>query len=159
MTDRSTVQSTFTLERTYPVSPARVFHAWTDLGAKQRWFGGPGESGTEHTLDARVGGREALRTTLPDGGGEVRFDAIYFDVVQDERLIYSYDMHMGGKRISVSLAVVELQPDGDGTRLVVTEHGAYLDGLDTPQSREEGTAFLLDQLGTSLPEREAASAS
>ena len=37
-----------------------------------------------------------------------------------------------------------------GTRLTYTEQGAYLDGLDTPEQREEGTAQLLDALGASL---------
>jgi dihydrofolate reductase len=37
-------------------------------------------------------------------------------------------------RISVSLATVELAPEGAGTRLVFTEQCAFLDGHDTPNS-------------------------
>ena len=47
---------------------------------------------------------------------------------------------------------IELQPDGDGTRLVFTEQGAFLDGFDDPGLRERGTADLLDALGASLIE-------
>ena len=53
------------------------------------------------------------------------------------------------RKLSVSLATVELEAAGAGTRLSITEQGAYLDGLDDG-SRKRGTAFLLDRLGASL---------
>jgi hypothetical protein len=59
-------------------------------------------------------------------------------------------MHLDDQRISVSLGTLELEPDGDGTRLTYTEQGAYLDGLDTPDQREQGTGGLLDALGEEL---------
>jgi len=37
-----------------------------------------------------------------------------------------------------------------GTRLVLTEQGVFLDGLDTAAQREEGTRSLLDALGVVL---------
>jgi uncharacterized protein YndB with AHSA1/START domain len=36
MTDRSVTHSTFVVERSYDASPARVFAAWADPGAKAR---------------------------------------------------------------------------------------------------------------------------
>ena len=62
----------------------------------------------------------------------------------------TYDMTMGGERISVSLATIEFKPAGKGTRMVVSEYGAFLDGLDTVAQREEGTISLIDQLGKFL---------
>jgi hypothetical protein len=53
----------------------------------------------------------------------------------------------------VSLTTVEVRPDGDGTRLVFTEHGAFLDGLEDPAEREHGTGVLLDGLAAFLDER------
>jgi uncharacterized protein YndB with AHSA1/START domain len=78
------------------------------------------------------------------------FDAVYHDVVENERLVYSYVMHLDDKKISVSLATMELVPEGTGTRLSVTEQGAFLDGYDDAGSREHGTGLLLDALGASL---------
>ncbi|MBV8652023.1 MAG: SRPBCC domain-containing protein, partial [Alphaproteobacteria bacterium] len=72
------------------------------------------------------------------------------DIVPDERIIYSYDMHLDDKRISVSLATIELKPAGAGTRLVFTEQGVFLDGYDDAGSRERGTQGLLDKLGAWL---------
>jgi hypothetical protein len=40
-----------------------------------------------------------------------------------------------------------IKPKGAGTRLVVTEKGAFLDGYDDAGSRERGTGLLLDRLG------------
>ena len=57
---------------------------------------------------------------------------------------------MGDARISVSLATIELTPTSEGTKLVLTEAGAFLDGHDTPEQREGGTGSLLDALGNTL---------
>lgn len=57
-------------------------------------------------------------------------------MIPTERLVYSYEMHMGDRKISVSLAVFELKAVGQGTQLRLTEHGAFLDGYDDAGSRE-----------------------
>jgi len=60
-------------------------------------------------------------------------------------------MHLNEAKISVSLATMELKPEGPGrTTLKVTEQGAFLDGYDDDGSRERGTSFLLDRIGESL---------
>jgi hypothetical protein len=59
-------------------------------------------------------------------------------------------MYLDDARMSVSLATVELQPEGGRTRLVFTEHDAFLDGLEAPGLREQGTRDLLEALGREL---------
>jgi uncharacterized protein YndB with AHSA1/START domain len=145
MTDRSITHSTFSIERIYDASPARVFAAWADPVAKARWFGGP----SDHELDFQVGGREINRGG-PDGGPVYTFDSRYQDIVPDERIVYTYEMHLDDTRISVSLATVEFRPQDSGTRLVFTEQGAFLDGHDTPEDREQGTNGFLEALDAEL---------
>jgi uncharacterized protein YndB with AHSA1/START domain len=147
---RSVVHATFRIERTYDAPPSLVFRALSDKAAKDRWFGG-GDSFTalEREMDVRPGGRERLRGRWKSGM-ETMFDAVYFDVVPDTRLVYCYEMTLDGRKISVSLATMEIIETGTGTRLVVTEQGAFLDGYDDAGKREEGTGFLLDRLGASL---------
>jgi uncharacterized protein YndB with AHSA1/START domain len=70
--------------------------------------------------------------------------------VPEERIIYSYVMHLNERKISASLATFEFHKAGAGTRLVMTEHGAFLDGYDDAGSRERGSNFLLDALGRSF---------
>jgi uncharacterized protein YndB with AHSA1/START domain len=142
--ERSTTQSTFVIERTYDASPRRVFDAWADPLAKAQWFGPPEKP--DYSLDFRVGGREHLAVRTPDGS-IFTLDAVYQDIVPERRIIHAYDMHKDDVRISVSLATVEIEPRGEGTRLTLTEHGVYLDGHDTPQQREHGTIELMDALG------------
>jgi uncharacterized protein YndB with AHSA1/START domain len=67
MTSRSTEHGTFTITRTYPVPPARVFAAWATKEAKARWFGAAGEVNDGLELDFRVGGTEINRGGPPDG--------------------------------------------------------------------------------------------
>jgi uncharacterized protein YndB with AHSA1/START domain len=148
---RSVVHATFDLKRTYDAPVARVWRALTDEHAKQKWFGGsPGQwELLERHMDVRPGGRERLKGRW-DGGVVSTFDALYYDVIENERLVYAYEMHMGDKKISVSLATMQLKADGAITTLSVTEQGAFLDGYDDAGSREHGTGILLDTLGASL---------
>jgi uncharacterized protein YndB with AHSA1/START domain len=149
MTERSVEHATFVIERTYDASPARVFAAWADPTAKGRWFGASEEAAGEYELDFRVGGREVNRGGGPDGQ-IYTYAALYQDIVPDHRIVYTYDMRRDDTRISVSLATVEFKPAGPGTRLIFTEHGAFLDGEDKPSYREQGTGDLLDALGAEL---------
>jgi uncharacterized protein YndB with AHSA1/START domain len=150
MTERSTVHDNFTLERHYAATPARVFRAFADPDAKALWFAGPpGITPEEATFDFREGGRETLVNVMP-GGERMGFYATYIDIVPDHRIVYSYEMTMDGRRISVSVATIELRAAGDGTDLALTEQGVYLDGLDQPKFRRDGTEHLLTALGESL---------
>jgi uncharacterized protein YndB with AHSA1/START domain len=145
----SVEHGTFALERTYDAPPGRVFAAWADPEAKGQWFGG-----VDFSLDFRVGGRET-NGGGPDGGPFYRYDATYRDIVPDERIVYTTDMYVDDRIMSVSVATVEFARDGGGTRLVLTEHGAFLDGLETAAQREHGTGELLDKLGAVLAQTPA----
>ena len=150
---RAVVHGMFHLERTYDAPVARVWRALTDEAAKQKWFGGTRGHWEliERRMDVRVGGSERLKGRW-EGGVVSTFDAIYHDVVPNERLVYSYEMHLDEKKISVSLATLQLAATGGKTTLKVTEQGAFLDGYDDAGSREHGTGQLLDALGASLKE-------
>jgi uncharacterized protein YndB with AHSA1/START domain len=147
---RSVVHATFSLQRIYDASPAQVFRALSDKAAKARWFeGGDGWTVIEREMDVRPGGRERAKGRWPSGM-ITTFDAVYFDIVPNQRLVYTYEMHLDDRKISVSLATIELDAAGAGTRLAITEQGAFLDGYDDAGSREHGTGLLLDRLGASL---------
>ncbi|QND51313.1 polyketide cyclase [Phyllobacterium sp. 628] len=150
MTNRSVKHDTFVIERNYAATPARVFFALSDKTAKSKWFAGPDEmSAAKFEMDFRVGGREINRGG-PKDGPVYTYDAVYQDIVPDQRIIYTYDMYIDDKRISVSVATLELKPEGTGTKLVLTEQGAFLDGLDDAGQRRGGMEDLLDALGASL---------
>lgn len=144
------VHGSFTLERQLPAPPATVFHAFTNLEAKSRWFaGGTGQQILARRMEAKPGGREHVHGRWADGTESI-FDAVYFEAIPNRRLVYAYEMHLNGVRISVSLATLELTPEGAGTRLTVTEQGSFLDGYEDKGAREHGTGFLLDRLAHAL---------
>lgn len=152
MSDRSTQLDSFVIDRRLAAPPARVFAAFADRTRKARWFGCvDGWEVAEHTLDFRVGGREVWRGG-PPGGVPHQNDTFYHDIVPDERIVWSYAMQVGDRRISVSLATVELSADGTGTRLRFTEQGVYLDDYDGAADRVRGTKDLLDNLERALRE-------
>jgi uncharacterized protein YndB with AHSA1/START domain len=145
MTDRSTIQATFTVEQAIAAAPARVFHAYSDAATKAKWFGGPPQAGAQVSLDFREGGQE-LNVGAPGDGPVYGFYGRFHDIVPNERIVSTYEMTMDGVRISVSLVTAEFKPQGAGTRLVHTEHAVFLDGRDTAEIRHGGTVSLLQAL-------------
>jgi len=153
MTERTAVHDTFRIERHYPARPERVWKALSDKEAKARWFAGPsGEWDLlEHTFDFRVGGHERALGRFASGV-ESDFNGWIHDIVDGERIVTAYTMHIDGRQISVSLGTMEIGPAEGGTRLVYTEQAVFLDGQDNVDQRREGTEELLDALGRSLSE-------
>jgi uncharacterized protein YndB with AHSA1/START domain len=147
----SVVHGSFTIERELPHTPERVFAAWSEPKAKAAWFSGPGGQWTplEREMDFRVGGRERAKGRW-QSGVVTDFQAHYLDIVPLRRIVYAYNMHVDEKKISVSLATIQFESMNKGTRLIVTEQGAFLDGYDDAGSRERGTGSLLDALARSL---------
>ena len=136
----------FTIERRYDAAPERVFRAFSDRDAKQRWMGCEDvRAPIIETLDFRVDGREISRGRGADGA-EHLFEGTYLDIVPGRRFVFVFVMHVGGRKLSASIASVEVLPDGDGARLIFSEQGVYF-GEDGWAEREEGTAFGMDQLG------------
>lgn len=151
MSLRSVVYASFTITRQWKAAPARVFQAFADEQKKKLWFGG-GDAWEPlgHSFDFRVGGQEQESGRFKQSGVVSSFDCVYLDIVENERIIYSYTMHLDDRKISVSQACIELRPENGGTKLVLTEYGDFLDGYDDAGSREYGTNFLMDALAKTL---------
>ena len=149
MSDHTVAHGTFVVDRTYNHPVAKLWAALVRSGQevqvvrrRQR------HAGKRLRVQARRTRRHrpAIFPVAPASS----FDVLYQDIVPNSRIVYNYDMHMDDKKISVSLASVEFWPDGKSTRMKLTEYGLFLDGLDTVAQRREGTAALMDQLGTFL---------
>jgi uncharacterized protein YndB with AHSA1/START domain len=150
MTDRSVTHATFVLEHAYPVPPARVFDAWADPAVKTRWFTGAFDpAATPMTMDFRVGGTEQT-VSRTDGGPVIVYEGLFRDIVPGERIVVANWIDVDGQRISVSQFTAEFRAEGNGSRLVVTEQGAYLDGHDSPDSRAIGIRAQLQALDAAL---------
>jgi uncharacterized protein YndB with AHSA1/START domain len=154
VTERSQIHATFVIERTYLVPVEAVWHALSDNDARDQWFGaGDAFDVQEKTHEFRVGGHGTEEGQWHQGPRS-RFTSTYTDIVDLQRIVFTYDMWVEERHMSTSLTTIALEPDGEHTRLTYTEQGVHFDGLDSPEGREEGTKGLLDQLGAYLTRRQ-----
>lgn len=146
MTELSVVHATFTIERTFKAPPARVFAAFSKPATKRRWFAeGFGMRVDEFSLDFRVGGRETFLIT-PEDGSSIANESVYQDIVPGRRIVCAFTMATEGKPFSASLGTFQLEPAGDGTKLIFTEQAAFFEGGDNARQRKGGWAQLFDKL-------------
>ncbi|MHC4099616.1 MAG: SRPBCC family protein [Planctomycetota bacterium] len=66
----------------------RLFEAWSDADQYRRWAWGQLGSGTEATVECRVGGQYRVSTKRPDGGAW-SFWGEFLECVPNERLVYT----------------------------------------------------------------------
>ncbi|XDD47626.1 SRPBCC family protein [Leptospira sp. WS39.C2] len=155
MNESHVINKMFSIERILPASKERVFGAWSNADSKRRWFSCHDDWKTEEfSLDFQIGGKETNLVLTPLGSRHV-FDATFYDIVPNERIVYVYGMYMNEQRISVSLVTVLFDSLIEGrTRMVFTEQIVILDqnfgdGVsfnDQISGRVEGTNAGFDRL-------------
>lgn len=155
MSNHTEVHATFTLERHYPVPLAKVWSAFADPDVKRRWFGSEEFVDVERTEDFAVGGVAVADGRLGPDGPLSQFRATYTDIIENERIVYTYDMWLDGTHASTSITTIVFEAAEDGTHLTFTEQGVHLDGVHGPgpeaaAGREQGTGELLDKIGALL---------
>jgi uncharacterized protein YndB with AHSA1/START domain len=87
---------------------AEAKNVWGDTGDLEPAEGAAGAA----EFDFRPGGRERFGFKWSDT--TYRYDALYYDIVPGQRIIYSYEMYADEARISVSVATIEFAKNGDG---------------------------------------------
>lgn len=148
-TSRTQTHATFVIERDYAAPLDSVWAAFADADVKSRWFGPDDIQDPEVSEDFRVGGIAINHGTMD--GRRSEFKAVYTDIVDRERIVYSYDMWSDGVHASTSITTIVFEPTAEGTHLTFTEQGVHLDGVHGPgpeaaAGREHGTAWLLDRI-------------
>lgn len=149
------VHSTFVIERSYPKSLEKVFSAFADPAKKRRWFAmGDNHEIEIYELDFRVGGVERYQARMtqssPFPGFVLASEIRYLEIEANRRIVTASTMSFGGKVISAALVTVELVQSAEGAELICTHQGAFFEGADGPQMREQGWRTLFEQLGQEL---------
>jgi len=155
MTNTAAVHGNFTIERRYPVPASKVFAACSDPKLKKSWYA---ESDTHEIKafesDFRIGGAERLTYSFgpdtPFPGVELSNEGIFHDIVDQQRIVSSSRMAIGGKPISVALETIEISQVNGETKLTCTFQRVFFEGADGPVMREQGWHDLLERLARAL---------
>lgn len=161
-TQQQTVNhSTFTLERSIPTTPERVFSAFSDRAKKIRWYAdGATMKVVKFEMDFRVGGKDTVRYQTPPEsplkGVILSNDTYYLEIQPNRRIVIAYTMGRetaGENRpFSASLATFELIPTDSGTDILFTEQSSFFEDADGPEMRKAGWTGLLNKLVAALAE-------
>lgn len=144
-----------TLERRIPAARDRVFAAWTQPELLRRWSAPEGLTIEDGATDLRVGGGWRVVMAEPDGTRHEAFGT-YREIAAPERLAYTHAWKSDAGASPETVLTIELEPEADGTRLVLTQAG-----FPSPESRDghrDGWSSALDHLQALFASTDAASA-
>ena len=138
--------------RRFAAAPDRVWAACTRPELLQRWFSPKPFRDCVVEADVRVGGRFFFR--MAGEPGTFAAEGTYREVDEPRRLVLTWTWVEGPPDQPpdgvTSLVTFDLEPDGDGTRLMLTHEG--LPDLEQADSHEEGWAETFEKLARLLEE-------
>lgn len=114
--------NTIKLHRVLRATPERIYRAFLDADAMNKWLPPNGFTGRVHHVDAKVGGGYKMSFTNFTTGKNHSFGGTYVELVPDERIVYTDkfdDPNLPGEMRSTIL----LKKVPCGTELNITQEG------------------------------------
>ncbi|KQR78503.1 ATPase [Burkholderia sp. Leaf177] len=130
-----------TLQRRINASPAKIFAAWTEPSQLVKWMHPANNNVIRAEMDVRVGGRFRIVMRTP-AGEEHDVSGVFKEVVQDEKLVYTWAWRSTPER--ESLVTFTLRRDGELT-LLTLKHEQFFDET-ARDNHESGWNEILDGL-------------
>ncbi len=129
-----------------PANPDQVFAAYAEVNQRMEW-GAPSDNTAliYDQAEFREGGEDVFRCgskSNPDIHGATR----YLDIVPNRRIVSTETITVEGRHVCASLVTLELNPDGDRTKLKTTIQLASFVGQHMVEGHESGTNASLDNL-------------
>lgn len=145
----------FTVPLELPATPDRIWPLFSELPLRKKWVRMPGPSSSAtHDLDFRVGGGERVTNTFTSGGKSETLEnrSTFYDIVPNERIVFSYQAAVADLLRWVALVTVALgRGDDNGTHLDWTEQYSFINvstpgGVDDVKHLVGGTRLRLNGL-------------
>ena len=141
----------FTITRVFNAPRELVFRAWTEPAQLTAWFGPRGTSSPIERIevDLRPGGRWRACMIREDTGREFPVGGEYREVVEPERLVFTWALDESGGE---SLVTITFADHGDKTEMTFHQAG-FLSG-DESAGVAEGWSSAFDRLTDHLDDKE-----
>ena len=108
---------TLRLERSIAATPAKVFEAWTRAESIARWFAPSNDFEiVVHAIEPRVGGAYRIEMRPPAGDPNI-VTGTFRELTSPSRIVFTWAWERPDA--NESLVTVTIQPDGQGSRLVL----------------------------------------
>jgi uncharacterized protein YndB with AHSA1/START domain len=144
------IHNTFVIESNFPQSPARVFSAFAQPALKRLWYAEGDHEIKDFHMDFRTGGSEQFRYRFKEGhpiaGSEIANESVFQEITDEKRIVMTSRMSLNGKPIVVMIATFEFLPAQNGTDLILTHQGTYIDWPDGVKMIEMGWKSLIARL-------------
>jgi uncharacterized protein YndB with AHSA1/START domain len=140
-------QHELVITRTFDAPRALVFKAWTKPEHMVRWLGPKNFTAPSCTMDFRPGGAYRACICSPDGK-EYWMRGIYREIVEPERLIFTFSWEEEGERGRENLVTVTFAEQGDKTRMTFRQ--AFFESISERDSHNEGWSECFDRLAQYL---------
>lgn len=144
---RPTAQHEVVITRTFDAPRPLVFKAWSAAEHMVRWLGPKNFSAPHCTMDFRPGGAYRACICSPDGQ-EYWMRGIYREIVEPERIVFTFSWEEEGERGRENLVTVTFAEQGGKTRMTFRQ--AFFESIEQRDSHHEGWSECIDRLAQFL---------
>ncbi|NJM92610.1 MAG: SRPBCC domain-containing protein [Rhodospirillaceae bacterium] len=140
-------QHELVITRTFDAPRALVFKAWSAAEHAVRWFGPKNFTCPHCKIDFRVGGAYRACIRSPEGK-EYWMRGIYREIVEPERIVFTFSWEEDGERGRENLITVTFAEQGGQTRMTFRQ--AFFESIEQRDSHNEGWSECFERLAQFL---------
>ena len=134
------------LEKVVKATPERAFRAWTTPELLRQWSAPERMTIEGGDVDLRVGGKWSVTMVEPNGLKRRAF-GVYKEIAPPKRLVYTHawrETEAGKGNSPETMVTVEFLPEGDRTRVVLTQVG--FESAPAREGHKGGWSESMDRL-------------
>lgn len=139
------------ITRVFDAPRSLVFKAWTEAERSAVWWGPRGFTTLSCQIDARPGGVWRRRMRSPDGVEFVKC-GVYRDVVEPERLVFTYATEEAGGGVGLETLVTVIFDDVGGKTKLTLRHALFEDVAER-DAHEGGWTSCIERFAEYLAEK------